>query len=107
MAMQSIYKLIESPVIAGGVGVAAALGVYLQPTFIVTAIEYVVLGGVVFGTSMAVPVFVVGTGGVFVGASVYHAYIASKRAGKRVLESALGGPLPGSTPPCCIDNIPH
>jgi len=97
MAMQSIFRLLKTPVVAGGVGLAAALGVYLQPTFVVTAIEYVVLGGVLFGTSVAVPVFVVGTGGVFVGATIYHAFIAAKRGVTR----AMGG----ASSSCCQPQI--
>lgn len=50
-----------------------------QPQIIVAAIEYIILGGVIGGTALAVPVLVVGTGGVFVSATVYHAFIAAKR----------------------------
>lgn len=96
------------------VGIAATLGFYLQPGVIVTAIEYVVLGGVVFGTSVALPVFVVGTGGVFVAASVYHAYVAAKRGATRALVNTLGqnNITINSTnvinnEPCCIDATPH
>ncbi len=44
--------------------------------------------GLAVGTATAIPVLVVGSGGVFVAASVYHVYIAAQRATNKL----VGGP---------------
>ncbi len=76
-ALESFYKLRERPFT---IGLAATVVAFLQPTFLVGAISYVILGGVIGGAAVATPVFVVGTTGVFVSAAVYHSWIAVKRA---------------------------
>eukprot|EP01130_Rhizamoeba_saxonica_P006679 TRINITY_DN2662_c0_g1_i1.p1 TRINITY_DN2662_c0_g1~~TRINITY_DN2662_c0_g1_i1.p1 ORF type:complete len:248 (+),score=57.24 TRINITY_DN2662_c0_g1_i1:48-791(+) len=83
-AMESLYRLSEKhPVLTAGVGLATTYAVSLSPEIFVKAVQYVVIGGVVGGTAMATPVFVVGTSGVFVASSVYHTYILTKRLGQK------------------------
>ncbi len=41
--------------------------------------------GLAVGTATAIPVLVVGSGGVFVAASVYHMYIAAHRATNKLI----------------------
>lgn len=92
-AMDSLYRLLERPFVASGLGLAAALTSFLQPTVVLTAVEYLILGGVVGGAAVATPVFVVGTGGVFVSAAVYHSFEAAKRGAVRAVRAALASPV--------------
>eukprot|EP01087_Luapelamoeba_hula_P015933 TRINITY_DN4833_c0_g1_i2.p1 TRINITY_DN4833_c0_g1~~TRINITY_DN4833_c0_g1_i2.p1 ORF type:complete len:414 (+),score=85.80 TRINITY_DN4833_c0_g1_i2:212-1453(+) len=79
-AIRKFMELImERPIVAGGLGIAAGFMTTLQPQLAGMAVGYVVLGGVVTGTAMAAPVLVLGTTGVFVSAAAYHSYIAAKR----------------------------
>jgi len=86
--MDSFYRLCERPLVAGIVGVAATYAVAMQPTVMLTAVKYIILGGVVGGSAVATPVFVVGTTGVFVSAAVFHAWVAAKRSAIRAITSA-------------------
>jgi hypothetical protein len=93
--MDSFYRLCERPLVAGVVGVTTAFAVSIQPTMLVTAVKYIILGGVVGGTAVATPVFVVGTTGVFVSAAVYHAWIVAKRG---VVRAVMSSPSSRSSP---------
>jgi hypothetical protein len=95
-AMDSFYRLCERPLVAGVVGVTTAFAVSIQPTMLVTAVKYIILGGVVGGTAVATPVFVVGTTGVFVSAAVYHAWIVAKRGVVRAVTSPSSRSPPAS-----------
>jgi hypothetical protein len=94
--MNSFYRLCEQPLVAGVVGVTTAFAVSLQPMMLMTAVKYIILGGVVGGTAVATPVFVVGTTGVFVSAAVYHAWIAAKRSVVRAVGSSSSSPVRAS-----------
>lgn len=91
-AMDSFYRLCERPLVAGVVGVTTAFAVSIQPTMLVTAVKYIILGGVIGGSAVATPVFVVGTTGVFVSAAVYHSWIAAKRGVMRAAASPSRAP---------------
>jgi len=90
--MDSFYRLCERPLVAGVVGVTTAFAVSIQPMMLVTAVKYIILGGVIGGSAVATPVFVVGTTGVFVSAAVYHSWIAAKRSVVRAVASPSRSP---------------
>jgi len=71
--------MLERPYVAGGAALATALGAYLTPQVLLSAVGYIAIGGVVGGVGMAAPVLVVGSAGVFVAAGAYHSFIAAKR----------------------------
>lgn len=76
----------------------AAYAVSIQPAIMLTAVKYIILGGVIGGTAVATPVFVVGTTGVFVSAAVYHAWIAAKRGVVRTVMTTPRTTLPSRVP---------
>eukprot|EP01125_Pyxidicula_operculata_P002485 TRINITY_DN12347_c0_g1_i1.p1 TRINITY_DN12347_c0_g1~~TRINITY_DN12347_c0_g1_i1.p1 ORF type:complete len:279 (-),score=22.84 TRINITY_DN12347_c0_g1_i1:66-797(-) len=84
-ALDSLYRLAENKMAAAGLTLATALGTYLAPRLAFRAVQYIIVGGLLGGGAMAAPVFVVGTTGVFVTSTIYHAYILARRAGSRAL----------------------
>jgi len=88
-ALDSLYSLTRHPVVAGGVGLAAGYAAFVSPELILKALQYVVIGGLFGGASVAAPILVIGTSGIFVTASLYHAYVAAKRS----LQSAVKIPV--------------
>jgi len=79
-ALDSLYNLARHPIAAGGLGLAAGYAAFASPQLILTALQYVVIGGVFGGAAVAAPILVLGTSGIFVTASLYHSYQLSKRA---------------------------
>lgn len=73
--------------ISAGAAIAAALAVTMAPKLILTGMGCIIIGGVIGGVTVATPVFVVGTGGVFVSATVYHSFILAKRGAQKGLGS--------------------
>lgn len=49
------------------------------PSFLSTAVTYVVIGGLSGGVLTSVPILLIGSGAVFVSASLYHSYTLFKR----------------------------
>ncbi|KAL6062789.1 hypothetical protein QOT17_011934 [Balamuthia mandrillaris] len=113
-ALEGIYRLLQNWTLATGAGFMASMAVALSPRILLTAVQWVVVGGVLSGGLMAVPVLVVGSGGVFVAAGVYHAFVAARRGVSRALSSGLTSSsssvsgsssspadyTPPSSPPC-------
>lgn len=99
-ALRSLYDIIQRPIVATGAALVTALGAYLSPQMFLTAVGYVAFGGVIGGTAMAAPVFIVGSTGVFAAAGVYHSYTAAKRlvVGKKT-ECSSAGCSPSTSPP--------
>ncbi|KAL6055947.1 hypothetical protein QOT17_003722 [Balamuthia mandrillaris] len=113
-ALEGIYRLLQNWTLATGAGFMASMAVALSPRILLTAVQWVVVGGVLSGGLMAVPVLVVGSGGVFVAAGVYHSFVAARRGVSRALSSGStssssspadstpsspSGPSPSSVPP--------
>jgi len=78
-ALDSLYRITERPLVAAGLSALTSFLAWLSPQFFIRVVEYVVIGGVVGATAVATPVFVIGTTGVFVSASIYHSFILTKR----------------------------
>lgn len=86
-ALDSLYTLASRhPTLAAGMGLAVGYAAFVSPPLILKALQYVVIGGVFGGAAVATPIFVIGSTGIFVTASMYHAFQASKR----VVQSAVG-----------------
>jgi len=79
-ALDSLYSLVRHPAVAGGMGLAAGYAAFVSPQLILRALQYVIIGGAFGGAAVAAPILVIGTSGIFVTATLYHAYQASKRA---------------------------
>jgi len=78
-ALDSLYRIAERPLVAAGLSALTTMVAWLSPQLFLRVIGYVVVGGVVGAATVATPVFVIGTTGVFVSASIYHSYILAKR----------------------------
>jgi len=78
-ALDSLYSIAKHPFAFAGLGTATAFAAAFAPEMALTALKYIVIGGIFGGAAVATPVFVVGTAGVFVATSVYHSYITTKR----------------------------
>mmetsp|Transcript_15030 Transcript_15030/g.38120 ORF Transcript_15030/g.38120 Transcript_15030/m.38120 type:complete len:268 (+) Transcript_15030:226-1029(+) len=87
LLLQSLFHHIVQQTTTGKVAVAAALSGLLSPTLLLTAAEVVVVCGLVGAALTTVPVFVIGTSGVFLSAAVFHAYHAAKRGVHRLTAS--------------------
>jgi len=79
-ALDSLYSFTRHPIVAGGVGLAAGFAAYASPQLLLTALEYVVIGGVFGGATVAAPVIIIGSTGIFATASIYHTYQLAKRS---------------------------
>jgi hypothetical protein len=88
-ALDSLYSLTRHPAVAGGVGLAAGYAAFVSPQLILRALQYVVIGGAFGGAAVAAPILVIGSTGIFVTASLYHAYQLSKRA----IQTAIKSPI--------------
>jgi len=90
-ALDSLYRLAQRPFAfagaAGGAAVLTGFTTAFAPEIALTALKYIVIGGLFGGAAVATPVFVVGTAGVFVASAVYHSFETTKRLGK----IAVGG----------------
>jgi len=86
-AIDSLYRLAQHPIIFGGLGAASAVATALAPDVALTALKYIVIGGVFGGAAVATPVFIVGSAGVFVAAAVYHSFETTKRLAKAATSS--------------------
>lgn len=73
---------LSHPVVFAGLGAATAFTTALAPEVAIQALKYVIIGGLFGGAAVATPVFVVGSAGVFVAASVYHSFETTKRLAK-------------------------
>eukprot|EP01103_Thecamoeba_quadrilineata_P002538 TRINITY_DN12488_c0_g1_i1.p1 TRINITY_DN12488_c0_g1~~TRINITY_DN12488_c0_g1_i1.p1 ORF type:complete len:346 (-),score=62.59 TRINITY_DN12488_c0_g1_i1:42-1025(-) len=83
MVSTVLETMLRKPILTAGTMGLACWTVVMTPEILLNVFGCLVLGGVISGTAVAVPVLIIGTGGVLVSASTYHAYIASKRTVNR------------------------
>jgi len=78
-ALDSLYRIAERPFVAAGLSALTTMVAWFSPHLFLRVVGYVVVGGAVGAATVATPVFVIGTTGVFVSASIYHSFILAKR----------------------------
>jgi len=79
MMTRMLGLLFEDYVIRSGFSYAVILGALLNPEVILTAVGSVMIAGVAVGAASSIPIFVIGSSGVFVSAAIYHAWEAARR----------------------------
>eukprot|EP01101_Sappina_pedata_P000597 TRINITY_DN10798_c0_g1_i1.p1 TRINITY_DN10798_c0_g1~~TRINITY_DN10798_c0_g1_i1.p1 ORF type:complete len:344 (-),score=73.14 TRINITY_DN10798_c0_g1_i1:126-1157(-) len=85
--LTQITARIDSEIVAGAIGISIYT-LILCPEILLNFFVTVMVVGVASGLASALPVLVVGTTGVVVSATVYHAYILSKRTVNAVVFGA-------------------
>jgi len=81
-ALDSLYRLASRPFLAVGAAGVTVFASAFAPEIALSTLKYIIIGGLFGGAAVATPVFVIGTGGVFVAAAVYHSFETTKRLGK-------------------------
>eukprot|EP01098_Paradermamoeba_levis_P017335 TRINITY_DN993_c0_g4_i2.p1 TRINITY_DN993_c0_g4~~TRINITY_DN993_c0_g4_i2.p1 ORF type:complete len:299 (-),score=109.12 TRINITY_DN993_c0_g4_i2:167-1063(-) len=74
-----LYMESQKAAFAAGLMAATATAAVVSPNVLLSAVKYIVIGGLSGGAATATPVFVIGSTGVFVSATLFHAFHLSKR----------------------------
>jgi hypothetical protein len=79
VAIRLLTMAFHEQFVKSGASLAMIVGAFLNPEIVLGAIGCIVVSGVAVGAATAVPIIVIGSGGVFVSAGVFHAWEAAKR----------------------------